>query len=100
MLSWGPEADSFDLVSAQYMHLPSPALEALHRRLAAAVRPGGTLLMVGHHPDDLHANVGRTGRPEMFWSAEELADDWIPPPGRSCSPLRRTARPPTWTGSR
>ena len=73
MLSWGPEADSFDLISAQYMHLPGTALEALHRRLAAAVRPGGTLLLVGHHPDDLHANVGRTGRPEMFWSAEEVA---------------------------
>jgi SAM-dependent methyltransferase len=73
VLSWGPEADSFDLVSAQYMHLPGPALQTLHVRLAAAVRPGGTLLVVGHHPDDLHANVGRTGRPEMFWSAEEVA---------------------------
>ena len=45
----------------------------LFAMLAAAVRPGGTLLVVAHHPDDLHANVGRTGRLDMFWSAEELA---------------------------
>ena len=55
------------------MHLPAAELEALHDRLAAAVRPAGTLLVVAHHPDDLHANVGRTGRPDMFRSAEQLA---------------------------
>jgi SAM-dependent methyltransferase len=71
--SWGPEPQRFDLVSAQFMHLPAAELEVLHDRLAAAVRPGGTLLVVAHHPDDLHANVGRTGRPDMFRSAEQLA---------------------------
>ena len=63
LLSWVPEPERFDLVSAHFMHLPTGELEAMHRRLAAAVRPGGTLLVVGHHPDDLHANVGRSGRP-------------------------------------
>ena len=82
LLSWDPGTKRFDLVSAQFMYLPEAELEALHRRLATAVRPGGTLLVVGHHPDDLHANVGRKGEPDMFWSAEELAataldpDDW------------------------
>ena len=33
--------------------------EDVTARLAAAVRPGGTLLIVAHHPDDLHVNVGR-----------------------------------------
>jgi hypothetical protein len=31
------------------------------------------LLVVGHHPDDLHANVGRTGAPDRFVLAEQLA---------------------------
>jgi SAM-dependent methyltransferase len=73
LLTWAPEAQRFDLVSAQFMHLPGAELEAMHQRLAAAVRPGGTLLVVAHHPDDLHANVGRVGRPDMFRTAEELA---------------------------
>ena len=29
--------------------------------------------MVSHHRDDLHANVDRTGRLDMFRSAEDLA---------------------------
>ncbi|MGO9082871.1 MAG: class I SAM-dependent methyltransferase [Streptosporangiaceae bacterium] len=57
--SWDPGPDRFDLVSAQYLHLPAPALNALNRRLAAAVRPGGTLLIIGHHPDDLAAGIAR-----------------------------------------
>jgi SAM-dependent methyltransferase len=71
--SWAPGPARFDLVSAQYMHLPRTEQVSMHARLAAAVRPGGTLLVVAHHPDDLHANVGRTGRPDMFVSAEEKA---------------------------
>jgi len=69
--AWGPEADRYDLVSAQFMHFPKADLEVMHRRLAAAVRPGGTLLMVAHHPDDLHA--ARNGHPGLFWYAEDIA---------------------------
>ncbi len=73
LLTWDPRPQQFDLVSAQFMHLPSPELESLHRRMADAVRPGGTLLVVSHHPDDLHANVGRPGRRDLFQTAEQLA---------------------------
>jgi len=73
VLSFDPGSACFDLVSAQYMHLPRAAQQAVQRRLAGAVRPGGTLLVVGHHPDDIHANVGRPDRPDVFLSAEEMA---------------------------
>lgn len=55
LFTWDPGLEQFDLVSAQFMYLPEAELESLHRRLAAAVRPGGTLLIVLHHPDSLHA---------------------------------------------
>lgn len=71
--SWAPESGRFDLVTAHFMYLPPAELDDLHRRLADAVRPGGTLLLVGHHPDDLHANAGRQGPAELLWSAPELA---------------------------
>ncbi len=71
--SWDPGPARFDLVSAQFMYLPDAELGALHRRLAAAVRPGGTLLIAGHHPDDLHANLGRTGDLTLFPDAAALA---------------------------
>ncbi|WP_246017465.1 class I SAM-dependent methyltransferase [Micromonospora pisi] len=81
LLSWGPEPLRYDLVSAQFIHLPRLELEALHRRLAAAVRPGGTLLIVGHHPSDLETTIGRPNLPELMFTAEQVAavldpQDW------------------------
>jgi hypothetical protein len=52
LLTWVPEPDRHDLVSAQFMHFPRAELTAFHQRLAAAVRPGGTLLLIAHHPDE------------------------------------------------
>jgi SAM-dependent methyltransferase len=79
--SWAPEPGRFDLVSAQFMFLAPEEQAALQERLAAAVRAGGTLLVVTHHADDLHANVGRKGQAHMFLSADQLASslaggDW------------------------
>ncbi len=59
VLTWIPEPSSYDLVSAQFMHLPTGPREEVFARLAAAVAPGGTLLIVGHHPSDLQTTVPR-----------------------------------------
>jgi SAM-dependent methyltransferase len=73
VLSWDPAPQRYDLVSAQFMQLPGPALTALHRRLAAAVRPGGTLLVVGHHPSDLETSAHRPHRPDLMFTADQVA---------------------------
>jgi len=70
---WDPAPRRYDLVSAQFMHFPRPVLEVLHRRLAAAVRPGGTLLIVGHHPDDHHTAARRRHLPDLGFTAEDVA---------------------------
>jgi SAM-dependent methyltransferase len=72
LTSWAPE-EQFDLVSAQFMHLPTPERTALFERLTAAVAPGGTLLIVGHHPSDLEAGVPRPQLPDLFFTAEDIA---------------------------
>lgn len=68
-----PTEGAYDLVSSQFMHLPGEERRALFARLAAAVAPGGTLLIVGHHPSDLRTTVGRMHFPEMLFTAEEVA---------------------------
>jgi SAM-dependent methyltransferase len=73
LTTWMPPAAAFDLVSSQYVHLPAAERDGLVGRLAAAVAPGGTLLVVAHHPSDLHTTVGRPALPEVFYTAEELA---------------------------
>ena len=72
LLTWAPPESQFDLVSAQFVHLPRPERESLHRRLGAAVRPGGSLLVVSHHPLDLEL-AHRPHVPEMFATAEQMA---------------------------
>jgi hypothetical protein len=42
-------------------------------RLAAAVREGGTLLIVGHHPSDLQTTAKRWNMPDAFHTAEDVA---------------------------
>jgi SAM-dependent methyltransferase len=69
---WVPE-EQFDLVSTQYMHQPGEPRRLLFARLAAAVAPGGTLLVVGHHPSDLETGAHRPQVPDMFFTAEEVA---------------------------
>jgi hypothetical protein len=73
-----PEPESYDLVSAHFMHLPTVERRALYQHLAAAVAPGGTLLLVGHHPHDLETTMGRPHLPGMFFTAEQLAADLDP----------------------
>jgi SAM-dependent methyltransferase len=80
LLAEPPEPKAFDLVSAQFMQLPPDLRERLFAALAEAVRPGGQLLVVGHHPSDMTSGVRRPPRPELFYSAEEAAqgldDSW------------------------
>jgi SAM-dependent methyltransferase len=50
--AWAPEREAFDLVSAQYVHVPEKHRATVFGRLAAAVAPGGTLLIVDHDPEE------------------------------------------------
>ncbi|KAA9150407.1 class I SAM-dependent methyltransferase [Amycolatopsis acidicola] len=83
LTEWSPEPASYDLVSAQYLHLPG--LAEVLPRLGAGVRPGGILLVVGHERSDAHPF------PELCYPAKEMAgwldDGWEilisePRPGR------------------
>ncbi len=53
------------------MHLPKKLREAL-LALAAAVTPGGSLLIVGHHPSDLQT-IPRPLPPDLFFTASDVA---------------------------
>lgn len=73
LLVSAPELDTFDLVSVQFMHLPPKLRTQLFTGLASSVRPGGTLLVVGHHPSDLLTGVRRPSEPELLYTAEDVA---------------------------
>lgn len=72
-----PPADTFDLVVAAYLHLPSENLRATWRHLASITAPGGTLVVIGHD----RANRGNGPKdPDVLFHADDvvaaLPDTW------------------------
>jgi thioredoxin reductase/SAM-dependent methyltransferase len=64
--------DTYDLVTAHYLHVPKSEQQPLFRHLAAAVAPGGTLLVVGHDLGD-QTKLPRPDLVEHGWTAGEVA---------------------------
>jgi SAM-dependent methyltransferase len=46
-----------DLVTAMYLHVPDADFDRVYTDIAAAVRPGGSLLVAAHHPDERDAGL-------------------------------------------
>ncbi|KAA1399389.1 class I SAM-dependent methyltransferase [Aeromicrobium ginsengisoli] len=63
-----PPPGGYDLVSAQFFHLPDPPRSQAYRGLGAAVAPGGHLLVVGHYPS---AHIGKD-HPERLFTIDEV----------------------------
>ena len=81
LLNWTPPAASFDLVNAQFFHLPPDLLTQAYLRLGTTVRPGGSFLIVLHHFDDLETTAARPHSLSMFPTPDEViarfpTDDW------------------------
>ncbi len=79
ILSWQPE-ETYDLISAQYMHLPPEIRREVFTRAAAAIRDGGSLLIAGHSPAAMRQFDGQKPPEELYFEPEEitgyLGDPW------------------------
>lgn len=62
---------TWDLVTTHFLHPPDAGMVEVTRRLAAAVAPGGYLLVVGHAPSPLFTQLHAAHRQAM-WLAEDL----------------------------
>ncbi len=73
LFEWTPPARCFDLVVIVYLHLPPDERRPVYAAAAAAVAPGGRLLVVGH--DLLNATEGEGGPPDQtrLFSPDEIA---------------------------
>jgi thioredoxin reductase/2-polyprenyl-3-methyl-5-hydroxy-6-metoxy-1,4-benzoquinol methylase len=73
---WGD--GEFDLVTAHFVHVPGFAPRDVFGLLAAAVAPGGVLVVVGHHSLDLRTTVGRPHLPDLLFTAQDVVDTLDP----------------------
>ena len=73
--TYQPEAGTFDLVIDFYIHLAPDQRRALTAKGAAALAPGGTLLIVGHHVDNLEGGYGGPQDPALLHHPEMVSSD-------------------------
>ena len=64
---------SYDLVTTHFLHPPDGRMVEVTARLAAAVAPGGHLLVVGHAPSEAFTHLTASHRRAMFLADELLA---------------------------
>jgi SAM-dependent methyltransferase len=69
-----PPERSFDLVIEFYIQLASPLREEIWRRAAAAVAPGGTLLVVGHDLANLEHGYGGPQNPIALFTPDDVVE--------------------------
>jgi SAM-dependent methyltransferase len=58
VLEYEPQPEAFDLVAVLYLQLPRDELGRALRMAAAAVAPGGTLIVLGHDTSNLTEGHG------------------------------------------
>jgi len=75
LTQWHP-GNSYDLVTSQFLHSQELDWRVPLRAAASAVKAGGTLLVVGHHPDrlppwgnDHHQHL------DMFYTGDQLVQE-------------------------
>ncbi|HVB41698.1 MAG TPA: class I SAM-dependent methyltransferase [Streptosporangiaceae bacterium] len=66
------ERGAFDLVLIAYLQLRQDELGPVLRRAAAALAPGGTLLLIGHDRENLSRGVGGPQDPDLLHTPEEV----------------------------
>lgn len=76
---WTPPEGRFDLVTAHYLHATWSDRPGMFRRLANAVAPGGTLLVVGHLlGEDWGHGQHQAHDPGVLYTAEDVASQLDP----------------------
>ena len=68
LLDYTPAPGGYDLVLIAYLQLPSVSLAGVFRAAAAAVAPGGTLLVIGHDRDNITRGYGGPQDPDRLYT--------------------------------
>jgi SAM-dependent methyltransferase len=80
LMAGDPLPGDADLVSAMYIHIPEADFDRVYTAIAAAVRPGGTLVVAGHHPAESDTHLRNPHLGHLLFPPERvtavLGDGW------------------------
>jgi 2-polyprenyl-3-methyl-5-hydroxy-6-metoxy-1,4-benzoquinol methylase len=89
--TYTPPVGAYDLVAIIYLHLPGPARAKVHRRAAAAVAPGGTMMVLGHDTTNITDGHGGPQDPTVLFSPDDVVRD-LEPTGLTITKAERIER--------
>jgi len=69
------ESQSFDLVLLAYVHLPPEERTPMHRAMAGAVAPDGTLLLIAHDSTNLTEGYGGPQDPDLLFTPDDVVEE-------------------------
>lgn len=72
VVTWAPPARAYDLVCVLYLQLPALERGTALARAAAALRAGGTLLIVGHDLLNLTEGWGGPTQPDVLFTPDDV----------------------------
>jgi SAM-dependent methyltransferase len=72
--TWREDA-SYDVSLVAYLQLPAAERRAAHRNAFAALRTGGTMLVVAHDSTNLAEGTGGPPDPDVLFSADDVLAD-------------------------
>lgn len=75
LTDFAPEPSSADAVVAIYLHLPAPLRRSLHRRLVAALAPGGWFVLEAFHPRQLDRPSGGPKDVALLYARHDIEED-------------------------
>jgi SAM-dependent methyltransferase len=73
--AYEPPAAAHDLVAVIYLHLPEDQRRLVHQRAAAALAPGGTLVVLGHDTTNLTDGHGGPQDPSVLYTPDDVVAD-------------------------
>lgn len=76
LAQWQPPAGHFDAVVLTFVHLPSAIRATVHQRLAAALKPGGWMVIEAFHPEQLGHSSGGPKDLDMLVTLAQLRGDF------------------------
>lgn len=87
--TWQPDG-AYDLVLCSFLQLPEEDRRRAHAVAAGALAPGGTLVVVAHHLDNLEDGVGGPPRPDVLYTEADLESDFASLDIRRCEKVMRS----------